>query len=84
MRSTGREWAALRALPVETIVVMLGVRREGEHYLCPRYPGCCALFVVHDDPYGVSVRCTRPGCLLGPMGENDTGFHWPEWALALH
>lgn len=79
------EWAALRALPVELILDVLGVQREGEHFLCPRYPGCCALFVVHDDPeYGVSVRCAREGCLLGPMDAEDAGWNWPEHALALH
>lgn len=74
-----RSWAALRALPAEVIVETLGARNQGESsYLCPRWPGCCALFDVFEDPtYGISVRCTRPGCILD-------AWSWAEWALALH
>jgi hypothetical protein len=73
------DWAALRALPAETILHVLGALHQGNSsYLCPRFPGCSALFHVYEHPmYGVSVRCSREGCIL-------SDWNWPEVALSLH
>jgi hypothetical protein len=62
----------------ETILDVLGAKRQGESsYLCPRFPECYALFEVYEHPsFGVSVRCTREGCILD-------AWDWPEWALSL-
>jgi hypothetical protein len=68
-----REWARLRALPLDVVLTALGVERRDDALICP---SCRSLFQAYADPlYGISVACTNDYCRAG-------GWHWPEYALA--